>query len=179
MKKILIGALVGGIILFLWQFLSWTMLGIHTSGMAYIPSQDAILECLSANISEDGFYFLPTAAPGTSSADAQAIMEQSVGKPWAQVFYHKAMNYNMGMNMFRALVADILAGFLLCWVLLKFAHLDLKTCVLASLAIGLTGYLSISYLNGVWFELKTMPDLIDVLVSWSLVGVWLGWWLNK
>lgn len=179
MKKMLIGALVGGIILFLWQFLSWTMLGIHSSGMAYTPNQDAILECLSANIQEDGFYFLPTVAPGTPSADAQAKMEQSAGKPWAQVYYHKAMNYNMGMNMFRALVADILAAFLLCWVLLKFAQLDLKTCVLASLAIGITGYLSISYLNGVWFELKTMPDLIDALVSWSLVGVWLGWWLKR
>ena len=81
--------------------------------------------------------------------------------------------------MFRGLVADILAGFLLCWILLKFAALDLKTSLLVSLAVGFIGYLAISYTNAIWFELKTLPDLIDALVSWSLVGLWLGWWLKR
>lgn len=179
MKKLLIGAMVGGIILFFWQFLSWSILNVHLSTMAYTPSQDAILECLEANLSEDGFFFMPTVSPGSSSAEAQAKMEESIGKPWAQVYYHKAMKNNMGMNMFRGLVADVLAVFLLCWILLKFAALDLKTSLLASLAVGFAGYLAIGYTNAIWFELKTLPDLIDALVSWSLVGLWLGWWLKR
>ena len=61
MKKTIIGTLVGGIILFMWQFLSWTALDLHRSAQNYSPKQDTILSYLSANLEKEGGYFLPTA----------------------------------------------------------------------------------------------------------------------
>ncbi|WP_236973473.1 hypothetical protein [Membranihabitans maritimus] len=60
MSKIWIGSLVGGLILFIWQFLSWSMLNIHDNEMEYTPNQVQILEVLNENL-EEGNYFLPTA----------------------------------------------------------------------------------------------------------------------
>lgn len=178
MKKLVIGALVGGIILFLWQFLSWSMLNVHSAEMMYTPNQDNIMAVLNENL-EEGSYFLPNVAPDTPSEEQQAYWESSAGKPWATVNYHKSMNTNMGMNMFRGFVIDFIAVLLLGWILLKFETLNFNITVLTSLAVGLTGYLTISYLNSVWFETSTIGFLIDSIVQWGLAGVWLGWWLTR
>ena len=52
MRTLLIGSLVGGLILFLWQFLSWTALNLHGREMQHTPKQDAILQSLSQNLEE-------------------------------------------------------------------------------------------------------------------------------
>lgn len=178
MKKQLIATLVGGIILFVWQFLSWSIVNVHASEFTYTANQDKILEALSQNL-EEGSYFLPGVPPGTSSADQQAAMENSVGKPWATIQYHKAMSMGMGMNLVRGMATDLLAIFLLVWLLSKFTAVDLKTTVLASLAVGGIAYLTIPYLNSIWFETGTIGYLIDLVVQWGLVGLWLGWWLPR
>ena len=178
MKKMLIGALVGGLILFIWQFLSFGPLNLHGSQMEYTPNQDSILQNLSANLSE-GTYFMPRAPHSASTEDQQKLYEENIGQPWAVVSYHEKLEMNRNMNMFRGFVVDVVSVFLLCWILLKFATLDFKTSIMSSIAIGLIGYLTINYLDSIWFLNDSVPDLIDAFVQWGLVGAWLGWWLPR
>ena len=178
MKKHLIATVVGALILFIWQFLSWSVLNVHGAENAYTANQDEILQFLSQNL-EEGEYFLPTTAPGASADEYQALMENSIGKPWAKISYHAAMEMNMGFNLIRGFIIDFIAVWLLVWVLLKFAELDFKTALLTSLAVGFIGYLAYPYLNSIWFEGSTFGYLIDVVVQWGLLGSWLGWYLNK
>ncbi len=176
--KLLIGALVASVILFVWSFLSWSMLNVHASQFKYDADQEELLSALADKL-EDGQYFFPTAPPGASDAEKKELMQSSAGKPWAVVNYNSSFDSNMGMNMFRGWASGFLACLLLCWILLRFAELDLKTAVMASLAVGLVGYLSVSYVNSVWFEGNSLPELIDAVVPWALIGAWLGWWLNR
>lgn len=178
MKKLLIGAAVGALILFVWQFLSFALLGIHNSQMGHTPNQDAILKVLEENL-EEGTYFLPRAEIGASMEEEEALMNERMGKPWAMVSYHDSLSNNMGMNMLRGFVIDFVSALLLAWLLMKMANLTVQTSVMASLAVGLIGYFTINYLNSVWFETNSIPDLIDAIVQWTLTGAWLGWWLTK
>ena len=178
MKKQLIATLVGGILLFVWQFLSWALINVHCTQFTYTPNQDKIMEALTQNLDE-GEYMMPMPAPNSTPEQQQAFMETSAGKPWATLAYHKSMSSEMGMNMFRAIVIDLLAVFLLVWLLLQFANLQFRTALLSSLAVGAIGYLTIPYLNTIWFETSSIGYLIDAVVQWGLVGVWLGWWLTK
>ncbi len=178
MKKQLIATLVGGLILFFWQFLSWTMLNVHGAEYQYTANQDKILECLTQNM-EEGSYMLPQPAPGSSPEEQQAFMKSADGRPWATVIYHKSFSGNMGMNMIRAFSVDLVAVFLLVWLLLKFNNLDFKTALLSSLAVGAIAYLTIPYLNSIWFESNTIGYLVDLVVQWGLLGAWLGWWLTR
>ena len=98
----IIGGIVGGLILFVWQSLSWTMLGIHKSQTEYSPAQNEILKCLSDNNLPEGAYMLPNVNPETTPEQQQAAMKSFAGKPWAQISYHKAMNTNMGRRIFDA-----------------------------------------------------------------------------
>ena len=179
MKKQLIATLVGAVILFVWQFLSWSALGIHNSEYGYTANQDKIMEALNQNLTEAGTYFLPGVPPGTSNEQAQAAMESSMGKPWASISYHKSFSMNMGMNMFRGFAVDLLAAWLLVWLLLKFETLNMGAALQTSLAVGIISYLTIPYLNSIWFESNSVGHLIDAIVSWGLVGAWLGWWLPR
>ena len=81
--------------------------------------------------------------------------------------------------MFRGFLIDFLAVLFLCWILMKIPSLDLQTTVIASIGVGLIGYLTISYLNSIWFVTASFPDLVDAVVQWGLCGVWLGWWLVR
>ncbi|NND31962.1 MAG: hypothetical protein HKN76_05175, partial [Saprospiraceae bacterium] len=56
---------------------------------------------------------------------------------------------------------------------------NMRTSIIASLAVGIIGYLTINYLNSIWYETGSWPELIDTLAQWGLVGVWLGWYLNR
>jgi hypothetical protein len=179
MTKQIIAVLVSAVILFLWQFLSWSMLGVHQSEFKYTANQDKILEALNENLAEEGTYMLPGVPPGSSMEQEQALMEAHAGKPWVSVTYHKSMSTAMGMKLIRAFLADVVAAFLLIWVLMKFENRNLGTVLLSSIAVGLVGYITIPYLNSIWFETNSMGYLIDAVVQWGVVGLWLGWWLPR
>lgn len=177
MKKTIIASVVGGLILFFWQFLSWTILDTHRPMQNYTPKQQEILDFLGQNL-EEGNYYLPTLPQGASMEENEKFMKESMGKPWAEIRYHKAMNTNMSLNMIRGFLVDILVVFLFCSYLLK-SSLDFKRTLLSALMFGFVSYLITDYTRQIWFETNTIPDLIDVIVGWGIVGVWLGWWLQR
>ena len=76
MKKLIIGSIVGGIIIFLWQFISWAALNLHHASQEYTPKQDSILSYLNTQFSEDGAYLLPNYLPGTSREEMEKQMEK-------------------------------------------------------------------------------------------------------
>ena len=57
MKKTIIGVLVGALILFIWQFISWGAVNLHSGMQQYTPKQTEILKYLGDNL-EEGFYYL-------------------------------------------------------------------------------------------------------------------------
>ncbi len=179
MQKTIIAAVVGGIILFMWQFMSWTVLDLHRPMQTFTPKQEEILKYLSENL-EEGNYFLPTVPEGTSNEEMEKAMATSAGKPWADIRFHKAMGMQdkMTMNMLRGLLIDIVAVYLLCWFLIKNAS-GLQNIMLSCLAFGIIAYLTTDYTFQIWYETKTIPNLIDAIVSWGLCGTWLGWWLSR
>ena len=178
MKKQLVGALVGGIILFLWQFLSWSIFNLHNGNNSFTPKQDEVLKFLGDNL-EEGAYYLPTLPEGSPQDENQKLMESQIGKPWAQVYYHKSLKINMLFNMSRGLAVDFVAILLLIWLVMKMGNASFNTIFLTSIIIGFVGYLSTTYTFSIWYETKTLPDLIDALVGFGLVGLWLGWWLRR
>lgn len=179
MNKLIIGAIIGGLLIFVWQFLSWSILNIHAPQQRYTPKQDTILAFLNEQFSEDGFYYMPGLPEGASGEEYQKAMEINAGKPWAQIYYHKSWNANMNMNMLRGLIVNIVAVMLLIWILMKFKENNLTITLLSALSVGIISYLTTNYTTSIWFETPSMPDLIDAIAAWGLCGIWLGWWLNR
>ena len=92
MKKTLIASIVGGIILFIWQFLSWAALNLHQASNAYTPNHAAIMAALETNLPEEGGYFIPGVPENASREEQEKLMKESNGKPWASIQYHKSQD---------------------------------------------------------------------------------------
>lgn len=178
MLRLLIGGLVGGLILFIWQFMSWTFLEIHAVENTYTPNQQKVIDCLSANL-EEGEFMIPGIPPGTSAEKREELGLQMAGKPWAKIKYGSSFEVNMGMNMLRGFVVNFLSVFLLCWLLVKISNPAFTDILFGSMIAGFIAYLNMSYIESVWFETSSVGDLIDALVSWGFVGGFLGWWLRR
>jgi len=178
MKKSLIASIIGGILIFFWQFLSNAALDLHRPASQYTPSQDTIMAFLSTHLKE-GKYFLPNTPDNAASSEKQKLMENSAGSPWAIIDYKEKMNTNMGMNMLRGLLTDIIMVWLLCWILLngRFENFNaiLTTCVI----VGFISFLYFPYGNFVWYESPGIyADLLDSIAGWALCGIWLGYYLK-
>jgi len=96
MKRTIIAALVGGIIIFAWQFLSWPVLNLHKAANKYTPNQDAILAALNTNLPEEGGYMMPGLPESASTEDHEKLMKEADGKPWATIQYHKSQKASTG-----------------------------------------------------------------------------------
>ncbi|MBC7828816.1 MAG: hypothetical protein H7122_13790 [Chitinophagaceae bacterium] len=180
MKKLVIGALVGGIIIFLWQFLSFTLLNLHGKAFQYTPKQEEILNSLNSQITEDGQYLMPGLPENATSEEHEALMKSGEGKPWALVSYHKAREMNMAMNMIRGLLVDIIAVGMLCWMLSKMNLPSFGTILTASIFTGLIVFLTAPYTGHIWYQtFDIMAFFMDAIVGWGACGLWLGWWFSR
>jgi hypothetical protein len=180
MKKIIIGALVGGIIIFIWQTFSWAMMNMHHASQEYTPKQDSILSYLSTQFSEDGSYLMPSYPKGVSREEMEKQMQKNVGKPWAQIQYHKSLNINMGSNIGRGIVIDIILVALVCWILVRMPNAGFGTIFISCIFIGLIVFMNSPYTVHIWYpKADIMAHFNDALVSWGVCGIWLGWWLKK
>ncbi|MBE2231450.1 MAG: hypothetical protein IAE96_12455 [Chitinophagaceae bacterium] len=182
MKKWLIGTLVGGIILFAWQFLSWTVLQFHEAEARYTPAQDSILQYLSSQFKENGTYMLPTTAPGASAEEMEALGSKMHGKPWATLTYRTSYDHGMTRPMIRGFLVDLFLVFCLIYILTRGGIPPAMRVFAGSVAVGLLSFLYGPYTQHNWFQTPTADlhgHLIDALVAWGLVGLWLGWWLNR
>ena len=178
MKKLIIGALVGGLILFIWQFLSYGLLDLHYPQMAHTPHQSEIMDFLNNQEMVEGEYFLPRPSK-ESTVDHQEYQQKNLGKPWAIIQYHDSMDESFISNLIRALITNSLAVGILCWFLLQYADLTMRLAIFSAIGVGLITYFTANYLDTIWFKTDSIPDLIDAIIPWALIGCWLGWWLRR
>jgi hypothetical protein len=110
----------------------------------------------------------------------ESAQEAAMDKPWAQVFYHKSLNTNMGINMVRNLITNFIMVLFFCWIISGYTANSFGKTFIAALLTGLIIFLHGAYTIHIWYEtFDLQAHLADYLVSWGLTGMWLGWWLNK
>ena len=180
MQKLVIGSLVGGIIIFLWQFLSWTILNLHQPAQQYTAKQEAIMKVLSTELDKDGGYFIPNLPPDATWDEHEKAMTETAGKPWAVINYHKSREMSMGTNMVHGLVVDILMAALFITLVTRMSNLNFTRILVSALFVGLIAFFSVPYTYHIWYlTFDLLAYFIDMVVSWGLCGVWLGYYFGK
>jgi hypothetical protein len=180
MKKLLIGAIVGGILLFLWQFLSWTVLNLHGNAYQYTDKQDAIMSFLSTQLDKEGQYHLPGLPADASREQHEALMKSMEGKPWALIQYHQSWKMSMGSNMIRGLIVDMLIVGFFCALISRMNSLNFIAIVISALFVGMIVFFNVPYTNHIWYQgFDLMAYFYDSIIGWFLVGIWLGWLYGK
>ncbi len=180
MKKVLTAALVGGLIIFIWQFLSFALVNLHKPAQQYTEKQEAIMKFLDSQQLAEGGYIMPSLPETATMDDHEQLMKTAEGKPWVNIQYHHSLKTNMVMNMIRGFIVNVIIIFLFCWLLRQMTAPGFGTIVTSALVVGLIVFLNAPYTGYIWYQnFDIWAHLADAVVSWGLTGLWLAWWLRR
>jgi hypothetical protein len=183
-KRVLLGALVGGIVVFIVGSLCHTVLGLGEVGVKAIAQEDAALSAMRTAIHESGFYIFPAPnmTPGRSKAQMQADNAAYAAKyqqgPSGILVYSTgsgvALNY--GKLLGGEVAIDIVSAFFLACILAMGAGgkgsywKRVFAVTLAGLFAGL--FLGLEYWN--WYSFPTnytVAYIAVALIDWFFAGL--------
>lgn len=184
MGRIILGAILGGVLLFMWGWVWWMALPkvipLQQSTMLKFKSETAVEEVVKANAPESGVYVLPNYHSSQDDAgkkiDEEACVQFMKGNyPGPVVFasIHIGAVPPMQKNLIYSLVGNILAAGIVTWLLRRSTQKTFlqKVCFVKSIAI--VAAIMCIYPGYVWqnFTLGyTLFSFLELVIGWGLTG---------
>lgn len=185
--RLLIAAIIGGIVMFIWGAIAHMALPIGEMGMQVAVEQDAAISALQASATQgEGVYMLPGFEPEkmADKSFVDAFREKYQASPYALVIYQPGGNpalASMVPNLIKQFVTVTLAAFVLAWVLALGAF-GFGRRVLIAGALSLFAWLAINLPYWNWFLFPTaftIGALLEQVIGWLLAGAAIAWWLGR
>ncbi len=164
MARVIVLSVAGGIVLFVWGFMSWAVLPWHHMAANKFTDEAAVAQVLKENAPQRGVYFLP-------------FSEQDHGPDKVGAFANVLPDgtaMNMGRQMTVALVTQIASVFLVLSLMRIGGTPGCRARVgffaLTGLIIGFVSHAP--YWN--WFGFSTpyvAVIVMDYLIGWTLAGL--------
>jgi len=192
-KKIILGGIVAGVLMFIWSSLAHTVLPIGAMGISTTANEDALIAAFRANLSGPGFYFLPghqiMQAEQASGADRQRAMDEWQSKygggPWAVMVYHPGGASLMEpRQLVGEFASDLIAGLILAFALLMAAARvrSFVGRVVFVVLLGLLPWIIVDFSNWNWYGFPfkyEISQLLDQGIGALLAGIALAWFFRK
>ncbi len=184
-KKIVLGGIVAGIVVFIWGAVSHMVLGLGEAGIKSLPNEQAVLSALSTNIPEPGFYFFPWVDQKGSKEQMDAWTEKYRTGPAGIMIYKPQGGEPMPLGKFvTELVTNILAALLAAFLLSKavgsLGGLFGKAVFVALFGLFAGLEIDLSYWNWYGFPNSyTCAYIVDHVIAWFLGGLVLALFLKK
>lgn len=183
--RALVAGILGGIVFFLWGAVAHMVLPIGEMGMGQATSEEPVLAAMKDNLPGPGVYMLPglSAAQRGDKAAVAAYSAKARANPYAFVVYQPVGKDGMEMtdNLLGQASTDILSAIVVAWVL-SLAVITFRRRVLASAALGLFSWLTISAPYWNWYRFPmdfSIGSLVEQVVGWTLAGLVIAWWLGR
>ncbi|MEO7794916.1 MAG: hypothetical protein ABIV06_09105 [Thermoanaerobaculia bacterium] len=182
MKKILGAGLAGGIVVFLWGFVSHMLLPIGEMGLRQMPVNSPLLEAMKQSLPEEGLYAFPGKEVGRKQTEAEDAVWTSKYKmgPTGLLLYHPDGTEPISpKRLGLQLATDIFGALLLAYLLVAIAgstgaQVPLSKMLRISAVAGLFSWASIEIAYWNWYGFPcgfVLAELIDQLVGWTLAGL--------
>lgn len=164
MKNCILAVVLSAIVLFVWGFVSWTILPWHNAVANKFADESAVASVLKEHAPSAGIYYLPFAQedlkPGVLFALANVLPD--------------GVESGMEGMMVVAVLGQAISALLVLLLLCKTSNLDywgrVRFVALAGVAIGFISHFP--YWN--WFGFSTSYTLViilDTLIAWTLAGL--------
>lgn len=182
MKNHIIFTIVGSIVLFMWQFMSWAAINFHKEQQQYTPIEAEVLQAIADTGLEPGMYALGQGdSTGGEEAKWNDWAKNFQGKPWGVLNYQASNDNVMSENMMRSYLVNVVAAFLLFFMLSKTSVSGLKDTSILLIGMGIVGFIVEPYTYSIWYKIPGMTGhLIDAIVPWFIMAfLWTKLGTNK
>lgn len=183
--RLIVAALLGGIVVFFWGFVSHVALPIGNMGFAYAKAEDPVIAVLRDNLAGEGVYVVPGLTPEQYEDEAAtaAYSEKSKANPYALIVYQPQGRdgMQMGVQLAREWATNTVSALAVAWVL-SLGAFGFGRRVAVSATMGLFAWLVVSMPYWNWYRFPwefTLANLIQNVVGWTLAGLVMAWWLGR
>lgn len=176
MVRIVLAAIVGGFLMFVWGAVAHMALPFEREAMQPIPNEAAVLSTLHSNLATPGMYFFPWVdMSGKVTPEQQKLWSQQLASgPSGLLIYKPSGGEAMSpRQLVSEFVSNVLAALFGALVLVQLAG-GYGRRALSMAAIGLAAWLSISVSQWTWYGFSTpflIGDLVDQFGGWLLAGL--------
>jgi len=183
-KREIISIIIGTILLFIWGAVSWMALPFHGSAMNNIPEGAIDTEELKKLMPESGVYHLPGMPEDNSEAAMKKVEDQLEAGPRITMMVYKNAPTKLfdPKDFIIGLIYNLFTVLLAFFVISKLRNKDLKSIMMASLALALLVIViaDLSMVNWFMFPMDyTFANIIDRVVSFGLLGLLFGYYTFK
>ncbi len=166
-KKLVLGSVVGGLIVFGWGAVSWMMLPWHAAALHAFTNEAAVGTAIRANAPKPGVYFMPSHHGGGGTKPAKgpsmfAVIRLTSVDPADSAYY------------LRGLLTEVVGAGFMSLLLLSLPGLGygarVRTVVLVALVAGALTRLP----DWNWWGFSTgftLLAFLDLAIGWFLAGL--------
>lgn len=184
--RLIIGAIIGGIVMFCWGAFSHMVLPVAEIGIKTLPAANeaAVVTAMKANIPEHGMYFIPGLEnmKHATEAEQEAWSKKYEEGPTATIVYHPVGRPVFGLRQLVVELASNILAALVVGIIFTWSVASFGKRVIIAVLIGFTGWASIciSYWN--WYRFPKefmMAEGFDQVVGWLLTGLVLAFIIKR
>jgi hypothetical protein len=184
MGRIILAAVLGGIMVFLWGAVSHMLLPTGMMGIQSLPNEEAVLPALKGSVTQPGLYFFPgmdMSRKPTAEEQAAWNAKYSAGPTGILVLAPVGVKPLAPALLIIELLTNIAAAFVLAWILARMLP-SVATGGHIGALFGLFAWLSLSLSYWNWYKFPTpfiAAEAIDQIVGWLLGGLVIGFILRR
>jgi hypothetical protein len=176
MGKLTKCAVVGGIVVFIWGMISWTVLPWHKHYMHEFQNEERVANVIRDNATVSGIYVLPCLMGKTRGSDEYKQSEQMMrdGPVMFAAVKMEGEAPHMAGSLVKGLILKIIGAYLITWLLLHSRATAFRKQVafvtMVGLVIGLLG--SVPF--WIWFGFPagmTFVSIVESTIGWFLGGL--------
>jgi hypothetical protein len=174
MKRVVLAALAGGLVMFLSESVIHMMTPLGEAGLQNLPNEEAVLTALRSNLSAPGFYFFPGMDERAKTPEGHKEWEQRyTAGPSGLLLYHPQGGQPFTARMLLLeLLTDILAVFVAAWVATHGATYGRRVAIVAAFGFASWFSIEVSYWNWYGFPTAyTLAQLVDQVASFAVAGL--------
>lgn len=177
-KTLVRGAVIGGLVVFIWGIISWMVLPIHKHCFKKFSDESWVAEVISKNAPEDGIYVLPNTFSYTDQTSRKEIdrgIRMLEEGPFMFASVRSGGIEKMGMvPLLVALITQMIGAWIVTWMLMQTKGLKFKKQVafitLFGIGVGVLSQLP----NWNWWKFSgsyTFAIFLDLAIGWFLAGL--------
>ena len=123
MQRIIIAALAGAVVYFVWQMLTWMAIPIHGPTVGALPDEDRVRDALVEQDIDSGVYIVPFGNDDEDMMDPESeFVKRHKAGPIFAIFYHKGGLEPMSGSILRVgfltdFLGSLIAASMLCCAL--------------------------------------------------------------
>jgi hypothetical protein len=179
--RILIAGIVGGIVMFFWNFVAHDLLPLGEMGVRIMTNEDAVTGALQTNLGDTpGFYFFPSGGltPGATREQKKAAMtkmeEQMASGAGGVLIYRPKRVFNFPKRLIEQFATDLAEALLAVFLLAQTRISGFGGKVGFVLTAGILAAITTNVPYANWYGFPkdfTVGQMIIQIVGFLLVGI--------